>query len=85
VRLDVAGDGRSQQAALGAGTQHNYFGGMPSDAETLVSIAPPAGQRDARFPLRGRDELLGELLADGGADKGSHVYQYGILPVAGWR
>jgi len=66
VRLDVAGHDRSQQATLGAGTQHNYFGrGGPSEAETPVSIAPPAGQRDGRFPLRGRDKLLSELLGAG--------------------
>ena len=63
VQLDVAGHDRSQQAALGAGIQQNYFVGMPSDTEAPVSIAPPVGQRDERFPLRGRDELLGELLA----------------------
>jgi tetratricopeptide (TPR) repeat protein len=64
VRLGVEGHDRSQQATLGAGTQHNYFGGGgPSEAETPVSIAPPAGQRDGRFPLRGRTKLLSELLA----------------------
>jgi tetratricopeptide (TPR) repeat protein len=65
VRLDVAGYDGSQQAALGTGTQHNYFGGMAaeSEAETVVSIALPAGLRDERFPLRGRDKLLSELLA----------------------
>jgi tetratricopeptide (TPR) repeat protein len=63
VRLDVEASDRSQQAALGTGTQHNYFGGIPSEAETPVSIAFPAGQRDERFPLRGRDKLLSELLA----------------------
>jgi tetratricopeptide (TPR) repeat protein len=63
VRLGVAGHDRSQQAALGVGTQHNYFGGMPWGDEAPVSIAPPAGQRDERIPLRGRDKLLRELLA----------------------
>jgi tetratricopeptide (TPR) repeat protein len=62
LRLDVAGHDRSQQATLGAGTQHNYFGGKPSKDETQVSIAPPTGQRDLRFPLRGRDKLLVEIL-----------------------
>ena len=67
VRLGVAGHDQSQQAALGAGTQHNYFGGMPRVTEAPVSIALPAGQRDGRFPLRGRGKLLGELVAaDGG-------------------
>ena len=64
MRLDVAGHDRTQQASLASGTQHNYFGAVPSDAEVPVSIAPPA-QRDERFPLRGRDKLLGELLAVG--------------------
>jgi tetratricopeptide (TPR) repeat protein len=41
--------------------RHNYFGGLPFDAEAPVSIAPPVGQRDERFPLRGRDSLLSEL------------------------
>jgi hypothetical protein len=65
VRLDAAGHDQSQQAALGTGTQHNYFGGVPAEAETPVSIALPAGQRDERFPLRGRDGLLSELLTGG--------------------
>ena len=59
----MAGHDCSQQAALGTGTQHNYFGGMPSGAEVPVSIAPPSGRRDERFPLRGRGRLLGEILA----------------------
>lgn len=63
VRLDVAGRDRSQQAALGEGTQHNYFGGIPWTGEEPVSIALPAGQRDERFPLRGRGRPLDELLA----------------------
>jgi tetratricopeptide (TPR) repeat protein len=63
VWVDVTGHERTQQATLGTGAQHNYFGGVPAEAETPVSIAPPAGQRDGRFPLRGRDEVLSELLA----------------------
>ena len=62
VRLDVAGHDRAQQASLGYGTQHNYFGAASAEAEAAVSITPPAGQRDGRFPLRGRAELLGELI-----------------------
>jgi tetratricopeptide (TPR) repeat protein len=65
IRMDVAGRDQARQASLGTGTQHNYFGGMPSEAETPVSIAPPAGQREARFPLRGRNRLLEELAAIG--------------------
>jgi tetratricopeptide (TPR) repeat protein len=70
VCLGVAGQDRSQQAALGAGTQHNYFGGVPPATEVPVSIAPPVGQRDERFPLRGRGGLLGELLT---VNKGPRV------------
>jgi tetratricopeptide (TPR) repeat protein len=63
ARLDVTGHDRSQQASLGAGTQHNYFGGAAGESELPVSISPPTGQRDTRFPLRGRAELLNELLS----------------------
>lgn len=67
VRVDVSGQDRSQQAALGSGTQHNYFTGTGQEAEASVSIAPPAGLRDRRYPLRGRETLLGDILsADGG-------------------
>ena len=62
TRMDVEGRDRAQQAALGYGTQHNYFGATAAEADIAVSIAPPAGQRDERFPLRGRGKLLGELL-----------------------
>jgi tetratricopeptide (TPR) repeat protein len=65
VRLDVAGHDRSQQASLGTGTQHNYFSASPVVAEPFVSIVPPAGRRDERFPLRGRERLLGEILETG--------------------
>lgn len=65
ARLDVAGHDRAQQASLGLGTQHNYFAAAPTEAEISVSIAPPAGQRDERFPLRGRNSFLSELLAAG--------------------
>jgi tetratricopeptide (TPR) repeat protein len=72
VRMDAAGRDRAQQANLGHGTQHNYFGVPVAEAEIAVSIAPPAGQRDERFPLRGRGSLLGKLLAKGG-DPGVRV------------
>ena len=62
VWVDVTGHERTQQAALGTGAQHNYFGGVPAEAETPVSIAPPAGQRDGRFP-RGEVWLEAETKA----------------------
>ena len=65
VRVDAAGQDRAQQAVLGAGAQHNYFGGVPSEAEVRVSLAPPAGLRDDRFPLRGRSGLLRAILETG--------------------
>ena len=65
MRLDVTGYDRSRQATLGTGTQHNYFGGIGAESERAVSIAVPVGLRDGRFPLRGREELLSELLAAG--------------------
>jgi tetratricopeptide (TPR) repeat protein len=59
---NVAGSGRAQQALQGAGSiQYNYFGISGTPPETALSIAPPLGQRDQRFPLRGRDSLVEEL------------------------
>ena len=60
VAQDVTGYGRARQAILGTGIQNPYLG-TGSDAELAVSIAPPLGQRNKRFPLRGRDKLLRSL------------------------
>ena len=61
VLQKVTGSDRAQQASLGSGTQNNYFGSHEVSAEIAVSIAPPVGLRDPGLPLRGRDDLLGEL------------------------
>ncbi len=67
VQQKVRGQDQAQQAALGSGVQYNYFGDTGPQAGPAVSIAVPVGQRDERFPLRGRDELLAELAdADAG-------------------
>jgi tetratricopeptide (TPR) repeat protein len=57
----VVGLGRSRQAIQVSGVQYNVFGQTVPEAEVAVSIAPPVGQRDERFPLRGRDQLLTSL------------------------
>ena len=61
VQQEVLGFDQAQQASQGSGVQYNYFGDTGPQAETPVSIAPPVGQRDERFPLRGRDTLLTAL------------------------
>jgi RecA/RadA recombinase len=69
VGQEVTGSGQAQQAALGQGVQHNYFGTRPGGPEAPVSIAPPLGQRDERFPLRGRDFLLNDLAGGAGGPR----------------
>jgi tetratricopeptide (TPR) repeat protein len=63
VQQDVTGSGAAHQATLGAGTQlnFNYFDGTRAAADAAVSISVPAGRRDERFPLRGRERLLNDL------------------------
>jgi tetratricopeptide (TPR) repeat protein len=61
VQQDVTGSGAARQAMLGSGTQLNYFGGTRAAVEAAVSISLPAGRRDERFPLRGREQLLNDL------------------------
>ncbi len=65
VWQDVAASGQAQQASLGFGIQHNYFGEQGLRAEAAVSIVAPVGQRDAALPLRGRDQLLAEIADTG--------------------
>ena len=52
---------------LGSGVQHVYLGGRERAPEPAVSIEPPIGQRDEQLPLRGRERLLADLAAPGGA------------------
>ena len=53
----------AQRAVLGSGTQHIFYGEVGRPQEPAVSIAPPFGRLDASRPMRGRDELLAELVS----------------------
>ncbi|MES9602144.1 tetratricopeptide repeat protein [Actinomadura sp. NPDC000929] len=59
---EIITSGQGISASLGAGDQYNHFYGVTEISAAPVSIAPPLGQRDPRFPLRGRDELVDSLL-----------------------
>jgi hypothetical protein len=48
---------------LGSGTLNAFFGDR--GREPVVSLAVSAGLRDEALPVRGRDEVLGELAAAG--------------------
>src|SRR5271154_876464 len=66
LRQDASAADHAQQPVLGSGTQHNYFATQQTEEEAAVSIAPPLGQRDDAMPLRGRDDLLAELVSTRG-------------------
>ena len=66
LRQEASASGSAQQAALGSGIQHVYFGDRGQRAEPPVSITPPFGQRTVYLPIRGRDEMLAEFT---GADE----------------
>jgi hypothetical protein len=55
---------RAQQVIAGPGSTVNAsFGGhVSTQAETKMTLAPPLGLRDERFPLRGRADLVDDLL-----------------------
>ena len=61
-----AGDGNVQHNSYFYGGSAPRPGGI-GPAEPAVSIAAPLGQRDEGLPLRGRDGLLAQLAAPGGA------------------
>ncbi|URN09654.1 NB-ARC domain-containing protein [Actinomadura madurae] len=54
--------GVRQQAVLLSGIQINRFSAPPSLDEAIGTIAVPAGRRYEDAPLRGRDELIAELV-----------------------
>jgi MinD-like ATPase involved in chromosome partitioning or flagellar assembly/tetratricopeptide (TPR) repeat protein len=65
---DVSGGSQRQavaQAVLGSGVQNVYFGDVSRGPELAATVTPPFGRRDERHPIRGRDELLAELLDTG--------------------
>jgi hypothetical protein len=61
MRQDAHAVGNAQQAVQGSGVQNNYYGAGARQAESAVSITPPFGRRNARRPVRGRDEMLDQL------------------------
>jgi Tetratricopeptide repeat len=61
VAQEFLASGQAQQAVQGAGIQNVYIVNSSRESETVVSVAPPFGQRNENLPLRGRDELLSEL------------------------
>jgi hypothetical protein len=65
VGQEFSASGTAQQAVLGAGVQHVYFGGRGPRAEAAVSLTAPVGLRDAGLPLRGRGDLLAVLSGAG--------------------
>ncbi|TDE24947.1 tetratricopeptide repeat protein [Actinomadura sp. 6K520] len=74
LNQSTPGGPRLQQAVLNTGIQINKFAGPPAFAEVVSTIAVPTGRRYEDRPLRGRDELITELLA---ARSGVHVL-YGL-------
>ncbi|MFF5248174.1 tetratricopeptide repeat protein [Streptosporangium sp. NPDC000095] len=66
---------RSQMPVQGSGVQYNNFYDRQASA-AAISLEPPAGRRDTRFPLRGRHKVLLALeqaLADPAAHGSVHV------------
>jgi hypothetical protein len=60
--VDASAHDDSHLAVQGSGVQNNYYGVSPAQSESAVSIAPPFGRRDERRPVRGRDDLIAELV-----------------------